>query len=105
MAALTSLLTPVKIDGDPSGKTCKQGEEQMAGGGGVEGGVGLQQSKQQINGDPCACRCTPPAPHGCTATSVRTCTDVMPSPTNDTHSYSDGNPEANYWSDLNLKGL
>lgn len=25
MATLTSLLTPVKIDGDPSGQTCEQG--------------------------------------------------------------------------------
>ncbi len=44
MAKLTSLLTPVKIDGDPSGQTC----EQMEGGGGGEGG-GEQECNKASN--------------------------------------------------------
>lgn len=47
MATLTSLLTPVKIDGDPSGQTCEQGWKKQGG-----RRAGMQQSKRQISKDP-----------------------------------------------------
>lgn len=56
-ATLTSLFTPVKIDGDPSGQTCEGGWEGRGGQkteGGV-GGAGVRQKASHI-----LARTTPP---------------------------------------------
>lgn len=49
-ATLTSLLTPVKIDGDPSGQTCEQGEEERMEEGREDGeGGGGEQKRNKAS--------------------------------------------------------